>query len=420
MFAVWPVLRKVSSVLRIAVSGYYGFRNTGDDAILAAVITTLKAMAPGVEIAVFSNAPAETRHCYGVKAVNRWNPFSVCWTLLRSDLLLSGGGGLLQDVTAGGVRSICYYLAVVLLALAQGKPVVYYAQGVGPVRTRIGRWLVRIVSNRVDLITVRDDASREDLLGMGINRPPLVVTADPVLAISTSQLNLAPGRELLQSLRLDHAEQNPDRETCRLGIVVREWYGRDRYKSVVAAVADRMAREGWEVILIPFHYPEDVRACSDVSRLMQEPGLLVCTWQQVETLFGLLGELDLVLAMRLHAIVMASVMRVPCVGISYDPKVERFLELSGQLNAGGCDDLEEDGLYQALSDAYGRRQEITAHLDLVLAHLRQQAWETASLALSVLYARNPRKRRELNRSSGGKVAGEMARSQSGKGRSART
>ena len=153
-------------MLRIAVSGYYGFKNAGDDAILMALVTTIRALAPGAEITVLSHSPAETRQLYGVRAINRWNPFGIIWTLLRSDLLLSGGGGLLQDVT--GVRSICYYLVVVALALAVGKPVVYYAQGVGPVRTRFGRWLTRIVSNRVDLITVRDQASRDDLLAMGI------------------------------------------------------------------------------------------------------------------------------------------------------------------------------------------------------------------------------------------------------------
>jgi polysaccharide pyruvyl transferase CsaB len=415
--------KKVSTVLRIAVSGYYGFKNAGDDAILMALVNTIRALAPGAEITVLSNSPAETRQLYGVRAVNRWNPFGVIWALLRSDLLLSGGGGLLQDVT--GVLSICYYLVVVALALAVGKPVVYYAQGVGPVRTRFGRWLARIVSNRVDLITVRDQASRDDLLAMGICRPPLVVTADPVLALNPSQLNNAGGAELLEALRLqarldgkgpDGADGKPpepvppegkkepaaqaDPAGCakhRLGIVVRDWSDEARYKKCIAATADRFVRAGWEVILIPFHYPADVQACKEVSWLMQEPGLLAGNWLTVGALFGLLGELDLVLAMRLHAIIMASVMRVPCVGISYDPKVERFLDLTGQPNAGSTASLEEEHLYQVLLDTWERRQEIAAHLDKVLPHLRQQAWETASLTLSVFYARSPKKRREPGR-----------------------
>jgi polysaccharide pyruvyl transferase WcaK-like protein len=202
--------------------------------------------------------------------------------------------------------------------------------------------------------------------------------------------------------------------------VVREWSGSDCYKKVVAAVADRFTRDGWEIVLIPFHFPEDVQACREVSLLMQETSLMVRTWQAVETLFGLLGELDLVLAMRLHAIIMASVMRVPCVGISYDPKVERFLELVGQPNAGGVDGLEEEALYRVLLEAWERRQETVANLDRVLAHLRQQAWETASLTLSVFYARSPRKRRELQRSGrgGGEALGSRLVSARGRGRGA--
>lgn len=400
-----------------------------------AMVTNIRALAPGVEITVFSHSPAETRQLYGIRAVNRWNPFGIIWTLLHSDLLLSGGGGLLQDVT--GVRSICYYLVVVMLALAIGKPVVYYAQGVGPVRTPLGLWLTRVVSNRVDLITVRDQASRDDLLAMGVNRPPLVVTADPVLALNPSQLNMADGDELLEALRLQARAAAETVETAtepllpveiataeregaqqpagaaaaavrRLGIVIRDWPDGNHYKKQIAIAADRFARDGWEVVLVPFHYPADVQAGKEVSWLMQEPSLLVCSRQSLGDLFGLLGALDLVLAMRLHAIVMASVMRVPCVGIPYDPKVERFLELAGQPSAGSLDDLSEERLYQVLLDTWERRQEIAGRLDKVLAHLRQQAWETASLTLSVFYARYPKKRKSLART-GSRTPGDLFR-----------
>ncbi|MDH7577566.1 MAG: polysaccharide pyruvyl transferase CsaB [Bacillota bacterium] len=396
-------------MLRVAVSGYYGFNNTGDEAILLALVSTLRTLAPGVEITVFSHRPRETRQIYGVKAVNRWNPFGICWALLRSDLLLSGGGGLLQDVT--GVRSICYYLGVVLLARLLGRPVIYYAQGLGPVRTRFGRWLTRVVSNRVELITVRDQASRDDFLEMGVTRPPVIVTADPALALSPTQVDLELGERLLVQLRAA-SEQEPERgspaappgtgqpeagEPRRLGIVLRDWQDCYQYKRAVAAAADRLIREGWEVVLIPFHFPGDLQASREVSWLMQEPALLVRSKLSVDTLFSLLGRLDLVLSMRLHALIMASVMRTPCVGISYDPKVERFLELTGQPVAGTVADLDAERLYEVLNGAWERRASITAHLDQVLVNLRQQAWETASMALSVFYSRFPHRRWEAGR-----------------------
>lgn len=390
-------------MLRVAVSGYYGFDNTGDEAILMAMVSTLKALAQNVEITVFSRSPRETSRAYGVKAVNRWNPFAVGWALLRSDILLSGGGGLLQDVT--GARSIAYYLAVVALAKLLGKTVVYYAQGVGPVRTRFGRWLTRLISNRVDLITVRDQASRDDLLAMGVNRPPLVVTADPVLALSPQQIPKELGKAFLERLRSESVKAGgeppaaqPGAPGCAagakrtLGIAVRDWQGLFEFKRVVAVVADRLVREGWEVVLVPFHYPVDLKACKDVSLLMQEPNLLVREKLPVETLFSLMGEFDVVLGMRLHALVMACVMRTPCVGISYDPKVDRFLEVCGQPVAGSVESLDAERLYREVVDAWERRQEIASRLDQVLFGLRQRAWETASLTLSLFYSRFPHRR----------------------------
>lgn len=422
-------------MVRVAVSGYYGFDNTGDEAILLALVSTLRTLAPGVEVTVFSHRPRETRRIYGVKAVNRWNPLAVCWALFRSDLLLSGGGGLLQDVT--GVRSICYYLGVVLLAKLLGKPVIYYAQGVGPIRTRFGRWLARVVSNRIELITVRDQASRDDFLAMGVTKPPLVVTADPVLALNPVQISSEPGEVLLAQLREarrreDFGEQcaagfcgsetvektgegsnglMPDgllngslqgNAVPHLGIVLRDWEGRCDYKRVVAAAADQLVREGWEVVLIPFHFPADLWVCREVSWLMQEQSLSVRSKLSVEALFSLFRRLDLVLAMRLHALIMASIVRTPCVGISYDPKVERFLELTGQPVAGTVAELDTEKLYHAIISTWERRQEVVAHLDQVLVNLRQQAWETAGLTLSVFYARAPH-RRGKSRCSGRRV-----------------
>lgn len=388
-------------MLRVAVSGYYGFNNTGDEAILLALVSTLKALAPGTEITVLSHCPVETRSSRGVKSVNRWNPLAVLWTLIRSDLLISGGGGLLQDVT--GIRSICYYLGVVLLAKLLGKPVMYYAQGVGPVRTRFGRWLTRVVSNRVDLITVRDQSSKDDFLAMGVNRPPLVVTADPVLALSGAQFSLEAGEALLAGIcgkkdveKDDTGEKGDGSGSAGcLGIIIRDWQDCGRFKKEVAAAADMLAREGWKIILIPFHFPMDLQACRDVADMMQEPGHLVQQKLSVEALFSLLGKLDLVLGMRLHSLIMASIMRTPCVGISYDPKVDRFLEITGQPVAGTVHDLDRDRLYRELVSTWERRQEIVSHLDQVLANLRQQAWETASLTLSVFFARSPRRRREM-------------------------
>ena len=44
--------------MKIVISGYYGFDNLGDEAILKAIITSLKKVDSTIDITVLSNNPA--------------------------------------------------------------------------------------------------------------------------------------------------------------------------------------------------------------------------------------------------------------------------------------------------------------------------------------------------------------------------
>ena len=116
----------------VVMSGYYGFNNAGDDAILESVQENIRAISDDVSLTVLSNDPDLTLRQFGLQAVPRFNFFKVASALRRSDLLLSGGGSLMQDTTS--TRSLLYYLSVIWLARLLGKPVMFYANGIGPVR----------------------------------------------------------------------------------------------------------------------------------------------------------------------------------------------------------------------------------------------------------------------------------------------
>ena len=90
----------------IVISGYYGFANAGDEAMLAAMIEVLSDLEPNINITVISGNPADTRARHGVNAVYRLNYPEIIRALAKSDLLISGGGSLLQDVTSD--RSLYY------------------------------------------------------------------------------------------------------------------------------------------------------------------------------------------------------------------------------------------------------------------------------------------------------------------------
>jgi polysaccharide pyruvyl transferase WcaK-like protein len=86
---------------RLLVSGYYGFNNLGDEAVLESILLALRRSFDDIEITVLSANSASTQKMYGVKTVSRNAPLKILKALWNCDILISGGGSLLQDVTNG-------------------------------------------------------------------------------------------------------------------------------------------------------------------------------------------------------------------------------------------------------------------------------------------------------------------------------
>src|SRR5690606_19537470 len=157
--SVAPMGKQDSRVVpvRVAISGYYGFKNSGDEAVLKSILAALEAEgeAQGVRIepVVLSIDPAQTAAMHGVEAAHRMQPGELFRTLRGCDALISGGGSLLQDATSA--KTIPYYTGVIRLAQLLGKPTYIYAQGIGPVQRGWLHPLIRGAMNRSRYISVR-------------------------------------------------------------------------------------------------------------------------------------------------------------------------------------------------------------------------------------------------------------------------
>lgn len=167
--------------MHIVLSGYYGFDNVGDDAILLSIIQALKKWQSDIEITVLSNNPTATEQTYGVKAINRWKMKEIRQLLKTADGLISGGGSLMQDQT--GMKTIPYYAGVIQIAKWLKKPVFVYAQGMGPINNSLSKFIVRKTFNKVEQITVRDKASQTLLTEIGVRKETKIVP-DPVMGLN--------------------------------------------------------------------------------------------------------------------------------------------------------------------------------------------------------------------------------------------
>lgn len=355
---------------KIVLSGYYGFNNIGDEAVLAAMIQSLQKEIPDVMITVLSNDPMKTEKQYGVKAVNRWRLEQIISGLRDCDLFISGGGSLLQDVT--GKKSILYYLALIYLALIWKKKVMIYAQGIGPVQRPWAKKLMGRVLNKVDLITVRDEVSRDDLALVGVCRPPIVVTVDPVMGWEEPRGRPLP--ESLQSLPWDEGKF--------VGISLRHWPGLDLGE--LADLCDHLVQQGFQMIFLPFHFPGDICVCRDVAKLMKEESYLIKDNLSSAEMMNVVGKMHLVIGMRLHALIMAGTQGIPFVSISYDPKVERFARLMGQVAACSVENMSCSDLKKSVEQILRDYSLIKESLLKKAEACRSEAQETAKLAVKLI------------------------------------
>lgn len=311
-----------SQVKHIVLSGYYGFRNSGDEAVLQSILLALQEQGErqGVKFApvVLSANPEETSRTYGVEAAHRMRPAELWRAIRTSDGLISGGGSLLQDETSA--KTIPYYLAVIKLAQWMRKPVFIYSQGIGPVhRKMFYRW-IRSAFNRCPLISVRDEESSDLLQRMGIGGEKVHVVPDPVMGLS-----LRGGQP---------PQKTSEAPNTVVGVSVRFW---NEDRSELNAVADGLKalleRTDASIRFLPFHLPSDEAASMYVKeRLGESYNHRISVAAGVVHPQDMLAEVAacrVLIGMRLHSLIYAAGQLVPMVGLSYDPKIDQFLNRLG-------------------------------------------------------------------------------------------
>lgn len=285
---------------RAAIVGFHGFGNVGDEAILAGIERVLQGTR--IEVATIFGGSARDRPAFA--AARRLSP----WRLLpspvalramrRVDLLILGGGGLLNDHWPAVIPR---YLAWIVAARLVGARVAWIGVGVGPINRRAWRWMARLAARLTDVVLVRDAASAA-LLG----DPRAAIVPDPALFL--------------------------DRPTAAadgsLGLVVRP---------PVRGDAEQLAERLVDVV--------------DAGRQMNLAPRILLMAPRVDRAFAgafagrvdapieelhdphvaleRLAACEAVVSVRLHGLLLAAVAGVPCIPISYDDKVRSAAEVLG-------------------------------------------------------------------------------------------
>lgn len=351
----------------IIMSGYFGFSNSGDDAILKSIIESLKTLEPALNIKVLSKDPKLTEKEYGVASIDRFNFFNLIKNIKRSDMLISGGGSLLQDKTSS--RSIWYYLLIMKLAKHYNKKVFVYANGVGPINKNFNRNATRKVLDKADFITLRDIDSYKLIKEIGVNNKNIKVLSDPVF-----NLKEASDESLCNKF-------NVNIETVIVSI--RSWVNDDKLISELSKFLNYLIDLGKNILFMPMQIPRDTLISEKIAKNIKEYKIIDEKYP-VEILMNLMKHSNMVIAMRLHAMIYAIHQNLPFIGISYDPKTDTVLKDFDESININIEDISYESLKNAYAYVSNNREDFVKQLKLINEENREKAIEASKLAIKLI------------------------------------
>ncbi len=317
---------------QIFIAGPYGFGgvfgNPGDEAILMVMAEHLRELRPGLKITATSATPEKTAAAYGIETILWSDLLAMLEAVRAADLILIGGvtfhderGFNPNTFLTDSHWGVSFYTATAILGALYHKPVMLYAIGAGPLLSEQGRTFTKAACDAATVITVRDEPSGQVLESLGIAPGRISITADPVFGFNTAKpaamadLPAIPAKPLIGVVLRD----------CARGIHSSFW------ERETAAGLDLFLADNPGHVLFLALQQDDLGVAARVRSYMKHPRrvtVLDATLSPAQ-LFAVLSQCDLVVGMRVHALILALLGNVPVVALSPDTEIEQVMQRAG-------------------------------------------------------------------------------------------
>lgn len=286
-----------TSAKKVLISGYIGFNNFGDEAIFEVLKKHLQDK--NYTVSVLSNKP------YDVKTYPR---LDIINALLNCDILISGGGSLLQNKTSN--KSLIYYLLIIFLAKIMLRKTVIFAQGIEPIRGVFYKNLTVFILKLCDFVSVRDKKSYDLLKSWGIEAQLL---SDPIYHL------------------LDNLKRNEEKD----GLIIQLRDVKNMNKGIISELASLIKKyyQG-KISVLALQKEYDEKICLDFIEKLKQEGLNASYIlnEDIYKTIDIINSAKYVISTRLHGLITASSLGAGIFALSYDDKIDTLIEELGLNN----------------------------------------------------------------------------------------
>jgi polysaccharide pyruvyl transferase WcaK-like protein len=372
--------------VRIGVFGHVGNHNLGDEALIAAVVQSVRRSYPAAELRCFTGHPDDTEQRHGIPAfpirrltgrpslaqasngreadgpgalgAGLWEPLRAqlkripfLGALVRgarrvaratvavplellflaksyhrlrgTALLLVAGSGQLNDFWGGPWGFPFTLFKWSLLARATGTKVAFLSLGAGPLRTPVGKFFVKQTLRLAHYRSYRDTDARRCIMQLGLGGEHLVVP-DLVFGLHVNEVVRAAVRARPRMVGINAMPIFDEAY----------WPESDAgayasYIRTLASFADWLVEAGYCVRFFATQLRSDPGVIDEVrARMRQDAG--VQRINSFDELVSLIDSLDVVVATRYHGTVFALIRNKPVLSIAYQRKSIEVMSQVGQ------------------------------------------------------------------------------------------
>lgn len=253
---------------------------------------------------------------------------SFCREVIKADMIIHAPGGpSIGDIYSKGEFP---YLFRLLYTVINKKLLFFYAPSMGPFNNKRRNMLRKYILNRASCIVLREEISGEYVRKLNI-RPDVVVTLDSaiqnninvnqqaeVLQRDTDLYRFISGKEKVIGITITDLQWNPQYAG---NIILAE-----KIRKIFVELIALILKKNYRVLFLPqlFGLEDDH---SYMSRYITDERCFIlnkcydCNFQQY-----IISKLYSIIGMRYHSNIFAAKMATPFISISYEQKMQGFME----------------------------------------------------------------------------------------------
>jgi polysaccharide pyruvyl transferase WcaK-like protein len=330
--------------------------------------------------------------------------FSTIHEICICDVLITGGGTILQDAT--NKFFVPFWFFKIILAQIFFKPTVMYGIGVGPLNRKFSRFLMNAFASKMKFISLRGPLSLEWIKKFKIKDNKVFLTADPVIT-----LEKAGEEEVKELFKMENIRLHTEKKT--VVFCIRDWYkkhgksivnkdfieGKEQlYSKYIQSILDYVkfiVNIGeFNIVFLPMSCTEpndDRLTARKVLEKLKEHNVDTSNVFCVNTecspalLKAIIGKSYLTVGVRFHTLIYATTQNIPVIGVAYGNKTCDFLEYIGLKEyVLPIDEITGELLIEMHKKVEENREAVLSQLKIAIPLQKEMATRNAQMVKNIV------------------------------------